>query len=138
MRQNYIVDTGPIVALLNSRDQYHSWARDLFESIEPPLATCEAVISEACFLVRGIKGGAPAVFGLLDRGVLDLSFRLGPHLTAVESLMTRYSSLPMSLADACLVKMSELDPKAIVLTLDSDFKVYRRNGRQVLPVAMPE
>lgn len=138
MKQNYIADTGPIVALLNSRDQYHLWARDLFESIEPPLATCEAVISEACFLVHGLKGGARAVFGLLDRGVLDLSFRLGPHLTAVDALMSRYSSVPMSLADACLVKMSELDPKAIVLTLDSDFKIYRRNGRQVLPVAMPD
>ena len=138
MKQNYIVDTGPIVALLNSRDQYHAWARELFESIDPPLATCEPVISEACFLVRGMKGGAQAVFGLLDRGVLDLSFRLEPHLTAVEVLMTRYSSVPMSLADACLVKMSELDPKSIVLTLDSDFRVYRRNGRQVVPLAIPD
>ncbi len=138
MKQNYIVDTGPIVALLNSRDHYHAWARELFESIDPPLATCEPVISEACFLVRGMKGGAQAVFGLLDRGVLDLSFRLEPHLTAVEVLMTRYSSVPMSLADACLVKMSELDPKSIVLTLDSDFRVYRRNGRQVVPLAIPD
>ncbi len=138
MKQNYIVDTGPIVALLNSRDRCHTWARELFKSIEPPLATCEPVISEACFLVRGMKGGAQAVFGLLDRGVLDLSFRLEPHLTAVEVLMSRYSSVPMSLADACLVKMSELDPKAIVLTLDSDFRVYRRNGRQVVPIAMPD
>jgi predicted nucleic acid-binding protein len=138
MKQNYLVDTGPIVALLNSRDQYHPWACDLFESIEPPLATCEAVISEACFLVRGMKGGVQAVFGLLDRGVLDLSFRLEPHLTAVESLMAKYSSVPMSLADACLVKISELDPKAIILTLDSDFRVYRRNGRQVVPFAMPD
>ncbi len=138
MRQNYIVDTGPIVALLNSQDHYHTWARDLFESIEPPLATCEAVISEACFLVRGLKGGSNAVFGLLDRGVLDLSFRLEPHLAAIGNLMSRYSGVPMSLADACLVRMSELDPKAVVLTIDSDFRVYRRNGRQILPVAMPK
>jgi hypothetical protein len=110
----------------------------MFEAAEPALATCEAVISEACFLLRHTKGGPQAVFELLDRGVLALRFRLDQNQAAVQFLLARYSSVPMSVADACLVRMSELDPKAGLLTLDRDFKVYRRNGRQVLPVAMPD
>ncbi|HTB23345.1 MAG TPA: type II toxin-antitoxin system VapC family toxin [bacterium] len=110
----------------------------MFASIDPPLQTCEAVISEACFLVKGIPGGAQAIFGLLDRGVLELSFRLGPNQSAIQAMMARYANVPMSVADACLVRMAELDPKSAILTLDSDFKVYRKHGRQVVPVAMPD
>ena len=138
MRGKFIADTGPLVALLNSRDKHHAWAREMFVSMEPPLMTCEAVISVTCFLVRAINGGSQAVFGLLERGVLELSFRLAPNQAAVRTLMARYSSVPMSFADGCLVRMSELEPKATILTLDSDFKFYRRSGRQVIPVAMPE
>ena len=137
MRRGFIADTGPLVALLNGRDKHHAWAREMFESLEPPLATCEAVISEACFLVRGIKGGTQAVFGLLDRGVLEISFRMESNRAAVQALLARYASVPMSVADACLVRMADLDPKGKILTLDSDFRVYRRLGRQVVPVAMP-
>jgi predicted nucleic acid-binding protein len=138
MRGRFIADTGPLVALLNGRDKHHGWARDIFASVEPPLATCEAVISEACFLVGGINGGPQAVFGLLERGVLALPFHLGSNHAAVQALMARYASVPMSVADACLVRMAELDPKGTIMTLDGDFKVYRRHGRQVLSVAMPD
>lgn len=138
MKGRLIVDTGPVVALLNGRDKHHAWAKEWFDSVEPPLMTCEAVVSEACFLLRTFKGGPQAVFALLERGVLELPFKLGSNQEAVRALMTRYADVPMSLADACLVRMAELDLKSTVLTLDSDFKIYRKNGRQVLPVAMPD
>jgi predicted nucleic acid-binding protein len=135
-----IVDTGPIVALLNARDTHHAWAREVLDRIEPPLTTCEAVLSEACFLVRSLKGGRDAVLDLVSRGIIEVPFQLGPEVDAVRKLMTltRYASVPMSLADACLVRMTEMDGRATVLTLDSDFKVYRRNGRQSVPVIMPK
>lgn len=138
MREGIVVDTGPLVALLNGRDRHHLWAREMFDAAAPPLATCEAVISEACFLMRGIKGGSQAVFGLLERGVLEIAFRLAQNQDAVQALMVRYANVPMSVADACLVRMTELDPKAAVLTLDGDFKVYRRHGRQTVQVLMPQ
>jgi len=138
MREGIIVDTGPLVALLNGRDRYHTWAREMFDAATPPLATCEAVISEACFLLRGIKGGSQAVFGLLERGVIDIAFRLVPNRASIQALMNRYADVPMSVADACLVRMIEMDQKAAVMTLDGDFRVYRRHGRQVVPVLMPE
>ncbi len=138
MRERIVVDTGPLVAILNGRDRHHLWAREMFDTVAPPLATCEAVISEACFLVREIKGGPQAVFGLLERGVLEIAFRLVQNRAAVQSLMVRYANVPMSVADACLVRMTELDPRATVLTLDGDFKVYRRYARQTVPVLMPD
>lgn len=132
-----IVDTGPIVALLNASDKHHKWTTGLLRAIEPPLTTCEAVISEACFLLQQIHRGPDAVLALVERGVVKLDFSLTTELPAVRKLMDKYKSVPMSLADACLVRMSELNSKAKVLTLDSDFKIYRRNKRQVIPTFSP-
>jgi predicted nucleic acid-binding protein len=133
-----IVDTGPIVALLNASDNHHKSTTELLRAIEPPLTTCEAVVSEACFLLQHIHRGPDAVLALVERGVVTLDFSLQAELPAVRKLMEKYQSVPMSLADACLVRMSELSSKTKVLTLDSDFKIYRRNKRQVIPTLFPE
>ncbi len=132
-----IVDTGPLVAFLNTRDPRHQWALETFDSFRMPLATCEAVLTEAWFVVRQSKANPNSVLALLSRGIITLDFRLSVELEAVRKLMTKYATVPMALADACLVRMTELDGRATVLTLDSDFHVYRRNGRQVVPVIMP-
>ena len=132
-----IVDTGPIVALLNANDAHHGWTRKILDRVEPPMVTCEAVISEACFLLHRINHGQDAVLDLVSREVITISFSLGAEHASVRKLMARYSSVPMSVADACLVRMSELDDKATVLTLDSDFGVYRRNRRQAIPTIRP-
>mgnify|MGYP003449622730 FL=1 len=102
------------------------------------MTTCEAVLSEACFLLHRINGGQDAVLELVARGIVTVTFSLAAELAAVRKLMARYASIPMSLADACLVRMSELDPRATVITLDSDFKIYRRNRRQTIPVLLPK
>jgi predicted nucleic acid-binding protein len=131
------IDTGPLVALLNSRDQFHGWARDTWSELVPPLVTCEAVLTEASYLVRNSPGGQRAVLELIERGAIRVSFRLEHEAAAVRTLVTRFASVPMSLADACLVRMAELDPKLSVMTLDSDFRVYRKNARQLVPLLMP-
>jgi len=133
-----IVDTGPIVALLNARDEFHEWTRDAMDTMQPPMLTCEAVVTEASYLVRKLRGGPEAVLDLVTRGVLEIAFRLDAELLALRTLTTRYASVPMSLADACLVRMAEMRPRATVLTLDADFRVYRRSGRLAIPVLMPE
>jgi predicted nucleic acid-binding protein len=137
--KRFVLDTGPLVALLRKRDPHHAWATQtlsrLTSSASPPLATCEAVLVEACFLLRSFAGGEDAVLALVDHLVLD--FRLASEITAVRKLMEKYHSVPMSLADACLVRMTETDPDSVVLTLDRDFHVYRRNGRHVVPVLSP-
>ena len=132
-----LVDTGPLVALLSRRDRHHSWVREVLDTVEPPVFTCEAVVSEACFLLGRISGGRDAVLELLASHVIDIDFQLANELVAVRALMQKYVSVPMALADACLVRMSELDPTSVILTLDSDFRVYRRNRRQVIPAIMP-
>jgi hypothetical protein len=96
------------------------------------------VLSEACFLVRNLPGGPDAVLALVSGEIIEVSFRLAPELPAVRKLMTRYASVPMSLADACLVRMSELDDRATVLTLDRGFRIYRKHQRRGIPTLGPK
>jgi len=133
-----VVDTGPIVALLNRRDHHNAWAREVLATVEPPIVTCEAVLSEACFLLGRIERGPETLLELVARGIIKLDFRLAMELDEVRALMKRFSSVPMSLADACLVRMTELDTESVVLTLDGDFRIYRRNRRLVVPTIMPK
>ena len=132
-----IVDTGPIVALLNRRDRHHAWVRDVFDTIEPPVFTCEAVISEACFLLGRLAHGHDAILELLSKHVLKIDFRVLSEIDALRSLMRKFANVPMSLADACLVRMTEVDTQSVILTLDNDFRFYRRHRRQVIPTIMP-
>ena len=134
MKQQVILDTGPLVAFVNGMDKYHEWSTSQWSRIAPPLLTCEAVLSEACFLLRGLKGGQAAVLELVKRGVLSLPFRIDESVKEITWLLQKYSNIPMSLADACLVRMSELFSNSPVLTLDDDFRVYRKNKRQVVPI----
>jgi uncharacterized protein len=96
------------------------------------------VISEACFLVRSLPRGQQTVIDLLQRGVLAIPFRIDEEANRLAALLARYASVPMSLADACLVRMAEQHAKGVLLTLDSDFLIYRKHGRQVVPTMMPE
>jgi uncharacterized protein len=132
-----LLDTGPLVALLNGRERHHGWVKAQLGEVRPPLLTCEAVLAEAAYLLRRADPGAAAIVALLERGAVRLAFHLGANQEPVARLMARYVDVPMSLADACLVRMSELHPRATVLTFDEDFRVYRRNGRQVVPVMAP-
>jgi predicted nucleic acid-binding protein len=133
-----LVDTGPIVAFLNRRDRHHRWAVEAMAAVRAPLLTCEAVLSKAVYLVRGLPDGPEKVIELLARGALEAPFRLDGEAQAVRRLLARYGDRPMDLADACLVRMSELHADCRVLTLDSEFRdVYRRHGRQTIPTLMP-
>ena len=132
-----ILDTGPIVAFLNKRDRYFTWANETFNLLEPPVYTCESVISEACFLLRNIEGGSIAVAELIERKLVVIDFDLSGEIQAVKKLMSRYANIPMSLADACLIRMTEITKNSQIITLVQDFNVYRRFGRQHVPVLMP-
>ena len=137
MRARVILDTGPLVALLNTRDRHHRWATRQWEDIEPPLLTCESVISEACFLLMADPRGPRAVFEMISRHVVAVSFSLADHAARVTKLLKKYADVPISVADACLVRMSEELHGSAILTLDRDFRKYRRNGRQVIPLIIP-
>ncbi|MGA2939945.1 MAG: PIN domain-containing protein [Syntrophobacteraceae bacterium] len=137
MKRQVILDTGPLVAFLNGRDKYHDWAEAQWAEIQPPLLTCESVISEACFLLRQCDEGASSVFELLQRNVLDISFCLTDHIVPVSILLRKYRNVPMSLADACLVRMAELHDSSSIMTFDADFRIYRKYKRRVIPVLAP-
>ena len=140
MRPAVIVDTGPIVALLDADETHHRWANEQFESLAPPLLTSESVLSEACFLLRRIGADASLPLALLRRGVLRVVDILGKvdDVDAVTALMRRYANVPMSLADACLVRILERTENGSIMTLDSDFHVYRQGRRRTIRVLFPE
>jgi len=135
MARTVIADASYLVALLSQRDSDHGWAVAQAPNHTPPWQTCEAVLSEAYHLLG--RGGLPLVNALLRRRVLVLNFHLDRDTGAVIRLMEKYANVPMSIADACLVRMTEVLPDPIVLTTDSDFRIYRRHSRQVIPCVMP-
>lgn len=137
MNDTVLVDTGPLVAFLNRRDRHHRWALEQLSEITPPVLTCEPVLTEACFLLRETPQGPAAVLEHVDRGAIEIAYDLEREAKVLARLITRYADTPMSLADACLVRMVELRPGAAVLTLDRDFRVYRTHGRRVIPTIMP-
>ncbi len=138
MNGRIILDTGPLIALLNSRDSDHKWVREQWARINPPLHTCEAVLAEACFLARRlVQSGEEKVLDIVRRGVLDLSFSLADEISSVAKLVRKYHDVPASLADACLVRISELHRNSLVFTLDRDFTIYRRHRRQRIPLVSP-
>lgn len=135
MAANVLVDAGFVVALLSSRDTHHAWASAQAPQFPPPWVTCEAVLSEAFHLVGAL--GTPALSALFRRGSTLVAFDLASNLEAVLKLMQKYSNVPMSLADACLVRMTETLAGPVVLTTDADFRVYRRHSRHVIPCVTP-
>lgn len=138
VNEKIIVDTGPLVAFLNRRDQHHDWVKLQLATIPPPLITCEAVISEACFLLRKIAGAHDALLECIHNNLIEISFDLKKEVTAIKKMIAQYRTIPMSFADACLVRLAEQYPHSRILTLDSDFAIYRKNGRQTIPILMPK
>ncbi len=128
-----IVDTGAIFGMLDRRDQWHAIASRLFTTLPKPFYTCEAVLAETCFLLNSAGIGSGCVMGLIKDGILALEFQMSLDFEAVARLMKKYELVPMSLADACLVRMSEIFD-ASVFTFDSDFRIYRRSKRSLIPL----
>jgi predicted nucleic acid-binding protein len=137
MGRTVLIDSGCIVAALHKRDQHHAWARAHFEAFVEPCMTCEAALSESFFLLERTREGKQALCALLERKVILLGFSMEDEVTETLRLLRRYSDIPMSLADACLVRMAELIPEATVFTTDSDFATYRKHGRQIIPLITP-
>lgn len=135
MAGTVIVDSGFLVALLNRRDQDHKWAVAQSSQFVPPWKTCEAVLGETLYLL-GTESRAWLQI-LLLRGAIIPAFALADNRDPVLNLLQKYADVPMSLADACLVRMTEILTDPIILTNDSDFYIYRRHSRQVVPCAMP-
>jgi len=138
IKPRIIIDTGVLVAFLMGSDKFHQWSVQTLNHIQYPLLTCELVLTEVCFLLQKIHLGREKVLQLVQQKYLEILFYLSPEVESIRILMQRYDSVPMSLADACLVKMAEIYTDASVLTLDSDFRIYRKHRNQIIPLIMPD
>ena len=137
MARTVLIDSGPLVAALRRRDQHHVWARAQFEAATEPFLTCESVVSECFSLLERARDARASLTALLERAVVRVEFSFSTQRTETLRLVRRYADLPMSFADACLVRMAEQIDDAILVTTDADFRIYRKNSRQIIPVVMP-
>jgi predicted nucleic acid-binding protein len=133
-----IADTGPLVAYFDRAERNHAWAVERMRELEPPLLVCEPVLVEAMHLLADLPKAQDAVLALLETGVLRVALHVEEHVPALRALHRKYHDRPMSLADACIVRMAELFDEHHVLTLDSDFSVYRKHGRRPLELIQPQ
>ena len=134
MSQRVLVDTGPLVASINKSDRFHEWANVRLGRAELPLLTCEAVLVEVYYLTGK---ASIAILEMIERRIIEIPFHVEEHTQEIVRQMKRYADLPMSFTDACLVRMSEVYNDAMVLTCDCHFRIYRKHGRQAIPVLMP-
>jgi predicted nucleic acid-binding protein len=132
-----IVDTGPLVAFFDRAERHHRWVVERVGGLEAPLLVCEPVLTEAMYLLARHSRAHDVLFELLENGALDVAFRIEEHVGALRKLLQKYRDTPMSLADACVVRMAEIHERHAVLTLDSDFSVYRKHGRVPLTLIHP-
>jgi predicted nucleic acid-binding protein len=132
-----IVDAGPLVALLVRTDDHHGWVVDQLRELRPPFLTCEPVLAEVAHLIRKVRHGLERFVDLLMSDLLRVPFDIMAERAAVGRLLRKYADRPMSLADACLVRLAELHEGASVLTIDGDFAVYRKHGRRAIPLIAP-
>ena len=134
MSEPVIVDAGPMVAIVSRCDSNRTWVLEQATHLPFTLLTCEAAVSEACFLLG--KKRKP-IMDMLRMGRIEIAFSLPENTDQIAASMEKYADVPMSLADACLVRMSEVHEKCKVFTLDSDFKIYKRHGRRAIPLIHP-
>lgn len=137
MSRVVIVDSGPLVAHYCVDERNHDWARGQMARLTFPLLTCEAVLTETCFLLARARVDPIRIVQAVRAGFLKVGFQITDEVAAVEALMRRYTDTPMSLAGACLVRLSEMHRECLVFTLDKDFIHYRRHGRPVIPTLSP-
>ena len=132
-----IVDTGPLVAFLDRTEADHRWVAARIEELDAPLLVCEPVLTEAMFLLARFPQAQDTLLGYLENGALQIAFQIEEHIAAVRRSVQKYRDTPMSLTDACIVCMAEIYDRHAVLTLDSDFAVYRKHGRVSLTLIHP-
>jgi len=133
-----ILDTGPLVAIIDQDEQHHDWAISQLQTIAPPLLTCDAVLAEACYLLRKHPTAIKQIESYCSTGVLTSCYSAGDDLESVFALMRKYRDAPMSFADACLVRIIETGAGRIVFTLDGHFKIYRQKGRRRIDTIAPD
>ena len=137
MDASVIVDTGPIVAMLDADEANHDWVMSQVRRLRAPLVTCEAVLTEAAFLMSRAGVDSSIIPRLVTRGFVTIAKLFDDDAAQIVRLMARYRNVPMSLTDACLVKLVERTPNATLFTLDSDFSIYRQKGRRLIPLLSP-
>ena len=131
---NGLADAGFLVAFANRHDRHHAWAVGVAERVTDPLLTCEAVLAEAAFHLENVG----LALAMVQEGLVELAFDCREHLPQLAALAARYADRHPDLADLCLIRMSELHPRHPVITVDrNDFRIYRRNKREVIPVICP-
>jgi predicted nucleic acid-binding protein len=137
LEPEFLLDTGPLAAAFDPRDQYHEWAASVISKIEAPLFSCEPILTEALYLLSKSHNGADLLTSFCETGAIQVKFQLLPHVKAIRDLRQKYHDVPMDLADASLVLLAEQHPQATIITTDRDFLIYRTPSRRRIRLLAP-
>jgi uncharacterized protein len=132
-----LLDTGVVVALLDRSERYHSACVDTVQALSRPMVTCEAVIAEACYLLRGVRGARDAILANVAQGIFKIPLQLARVSPQIQKIFHKYQDREVGLADACLIHMATELRCGDILTLDSDFRVYRWGGNKAFKLLVP-
>jgi uncharacterized protein len=133
-RVKNILDAGPLIAALNKADHFHKWSCDILQTVGPPFYTCPEALAEAA----AMTAQPAAIVEMIQAREIILDFNLADHTDPILRLLKKYRDRQMDLADACIVRMTELTQDCRVITVDrNDFQIYRRNGRDIIPTLLP-
>jgi predicted nucleic acid-binding protein len=136
--KSVLLDSSVVVALLDTRERFHERCVRVLEELEEPLATCEAVISESCFLLKKIPKASDRILANVEEGIFEIPFQLTRSTASIHAILRKYHDLPVSFADACLVQMADELDTGDILTLDSDFRHYRWRRNRSFHLLIPQ
>lgn len=132
-----LLDTSFIVALLHRRAERHEECAAAVSDLNRPFVTCDAVITESCYLLQRAPQAVDAVLANVESGLFQVSLRLAEAASAIREIMLKYRDLPASFADACLIHLADECSTGDILTLDSDFLTYRWRKTRVFQPLVP-
>ena len=134
-----LIDTGPLLAAFNQRDQHHAFAVAIMRQHNQPFVTSMAVMTEIMYLARARLGWhvQDKLFVMVERGDIRIEHTTTNDFARVATLMQKYRDLPMNFADATLVALAERLGSKRIFTIDSDFLLYRWQDKHAFELICP-
>ena len=132
-----ILDTGPLVAFFNPRDAHHAWALEQTRTLATPLVTCEAVLTEAYHLLGRVPHARSSMLRWIDLGRVKIPFHFDEQASEITRLLASYADQQMDFADACVVRMAELEGLPVFTVDVQDFSIYRIHRNEAIPLIVP-
>ena len=131
-----LIDSGPLIALFDASDQYHSEAVNFIKKNKFPLVTTIASVTETLHLLDFNRNAQIDFIEWVHRGAVVIQNIENNDFGRIKELTEKYRDLPMDFADSCLVYLAEKLNLNTIATIDRDFSIYRIQGRRKFKIIL--